>query len=105
MIAREPEPSSQPPPSGGHHRHRARPSRRERQSPAARGDADHITSCLDSKGCRHHQMEATMRKFFLIAVVLLSATTAHAGLDVTVAAADVRAPEAILPIVPLSAQR
>jgi hypothetical protein len=47
-------------------------------------------------------MEATMRKFFLIAVVLLSATTAHAGLDVTVAAADVKAPEAIEP---LSAQR
>ena len=43
-----------------------------------------------------------MRKFFLIAVVLLSATTAHAGLDVTVAAADVRTPEAIQP---LSAQR
>ncbi len=38
-----------------------------------------------------------MRKFFLIAVVLLSATTAHAGLDVTVAAADVRTPEAIEP--------
>jgi hypothetical protein len=37
MIAREPEPSSQPSPPG-HHRHRARPSRRERQSPAARGD-------------------------------------------------------------------
>ena len=46
-----------------------------------------------------------MRKFFLIAVVLLSATTAHAGLDVTVADADVRAPEAIQPIKPLSAQR
>jgi hypothetical protein len=45
MIAREPEPSSQPSPPG-HHRHRARPSRRERQSPAARGDPDHITSCL-----------------------------------------------------------
>jgi hypothetical protein len=50
-------------------------------------------------------MEATMRKFCLIAVVLLSATTAHAGMDVTVADADVRAPEAIQPIVPLSAQR
>jgi anion-transporting ArsA/GET3 family ATPase len=50
-------------------------------------------------------MEATMRKFFLIAVVLLSATTAHAGLDLTVADADVRAPEAIQPIKPLSAQR
>ena len=46
-----------------------------------------------------------MRKFFLIAVVLLSATTAHAGMDVTVADADVRAPEAIQPIKPLSAQR
>ena len=46
-----------------------------------------------------------MRKFFLIAVVLLSAATAHAGMDVTVADADVRAPEAIQPIVPLSAQR
>ena len=45
-----------------------------------------------------------MRKFFLIAVVLLSATTAHAGLDVTVADADVRAPEAIQPIA-LSPQR
>jgi hypothetical protein len=50
-------------------------------------------------------MEATMRTFFLIAVVLLSATTAHAGLDVTVADADVREPEAIQPIKPLSAQR
>jgi len=49
-------------------------------------------------------MEGTMRKFFLIVVVLLSATTAHAGLDVTVADADVRAPE-IQPIKPLSAQR
>jgi len=29
------------------------------------------------------KMEATMRKFFLIAVVLLSATAARAGLDVT----------------------
>ena len=29
-----------------------------------------------------------MRKFFLIAVVLLSATAAHAGLDVTAANAD-----------------
>src|SRR5450631_884919 len=103
MIASEPEPSSQPSPPG-HHRHRARPSRRERQSPAARGDPDHIPSCLERRGCRHHQMEATMRKFFLIAVVLLSAATAHAGMDVTVADADVRAPEAIQPIVPLSAQ-
>ena len=41
-----------------------------------------------------------MPKFFLIAVVLFSATTAHAGLDVTVAAADVRTPEAIQPIEP-----
>jgi hypothetical protein len=38
-------------------------------------------------------MEATMRKFFLIAVVVLSATAARAGLDVTAANADVRAPE------------
>src|SRR5882757_238721 len=46
------------------------------------------------RGCRHHQMEATMRKFFLIAFVLLSATTARAGLDVTAANTDdVRAPE------------
>jgi anion-transporting ArsA/GET3 family ATPase len=50
-------------------------------------------------------MEATMRKFFTIGLLLLSATTAHAGLDVTVADADVRAPEAIQPIQPLSAQR
>ena len=34
-----------------------------------------------------------MRKFFLIALVLFSATAARAGLDVT-AANDVRAPEA-----------
>jgi hypothetical protein len=40
-------------------------------------------------------MEATMRKFFLITAVLLSATTAHAGLDNTVADADARAPEAV----------
>jgi hypothetical protein len=46
-----------------------------------------------------------MRWFSLIVVVLLSATTAHAGLDLTVADADVRAPEAIQPIKPLSAQR
>jgi hypothetical protein len=39
-------------------------------------------------------MEATMRKFFLIAVVVLSATAARAGLDVTAANADVRAPAA-----------
>jgi hypothetical protein len=39
-------------------------------------------------------MEATMRKFFLIAAVLLSATAAHAGLDTTLANADARAPEA-----------
>jgi hypothetical protein len=38
-------------------------------------------------------MEATMRKFFLIALVLFSATAARAGLDVT-AANDVRAPDA-----------
>ncbi len=36
-----------------------------------------------------------MRKFFLITAILLSATTAHAGLDATVADADTRAPEAI----------
>jgi hypothetical protein len=47
-------------------------------------------------------MEATMRKFFLIAVVLLSATAARAGLDVTAANTDVRAPEASQPT---SAQR
>ena len=41
-----------------------------------------------------------MPKFFLNAVVLFSATTAHAGLDVTAAAADVRTPEAIQPIEP-----
>ena len=46
-----------------------------------------------------------MRKFFLMAIVLLSATTAHAGLNVTVASADVKPPEAIQPIQPLSAQR
>jgi hypothetical protein len=40
-------------------------------------------------------MEATMRRFFPITAILLSATTAHAGLDTTVANADVRAPEAI----------
>src|SRR5215471_8502387 len=40
-------------------------------------------------------MEATMRRFFLTAAILLSATTAYAGLDTTVASADdVRAPEA-----------
>jgi hypothetical protein len=39
-------------------------------------------------------MEATMRKFFLIATVLLSATTARAGLDTTVANAETRAPQA-----------
>ncbi len=43
-----------------------------------------------------------MRKFFLIAVVLLSATAAHAGLDVTAANADVRAPASSQPS---SAQR
>ena len=39
-----------------------------------------------------------MRKFFLIAAVLLSATAAHAGADLTVADADVQ------PIAPSSAQ-
>ena len=34
-----------------------------------------------------------MRKFFLIALLLVSATTARAGLDVTAANTDVRAPE------------
>jgi hypothetical protein len=38
-------------------------------------------------------MEATMRKFFLITLLLVSATTARAGLDVTAANTDVRAPE------------
>jgi hypothetical protein len=38
-------------------------------------------------------MEATMRKFFLITAVLLSATAAHAGLDSTLADADARTPE------------
>jgi len=35
-----------------------------------------------------------MRRFFLIAAILLTATTAHAGLDTTVASADDRPPEA-----------
>jgi hypothetical protein len=35
-------------------------------------------------------MEATMRKFFLTAAILLSATAAHAGANLTVAAADVQ---------------
>jgi hypothetical protein len=43
-------------------------------------------------------MEATMRKFFLIAAILLSATAAHAGADLTVAGADVQ------PTAPSSAQ-
>jgi hypothetical protein len=47
-------------------------------------------------------MEATMRKFFLIGVVLLSATAAHAGLDVTAATADAKAVETSQPS---SAQR
>jgi hypothetical protein len=45
-------------------------------------------------------MEVTMRKFFLIAAILLSATAAHAGPDLTVAAADVQptaSPSAHLP--------
>jgi hypothetical protein len=42
-------------------------------------------------------MEATMRKFFLIGAILLSATAAHAGADLTVAA-DVQ------PTAPSSAQ-
>jgi hypothetical protein len=50
-------------------------------------------------------MEATMRKFFLITAILLSATAAHAQQDVTAADPDVGAPEAIQPIAPLSAQR
>jgi hypothetical protein len=33
-------------------------------------------------------MEATMRKFFLIAVIFLSAATAHAGPDLTVAGVE-----------------
>jgi hypothetical protein len=44
-------------------------------------------------------MDATMRKFFLIAAILLSATAAHAGADLTVAGADVQ------PTAPSSAQR
>jgi hypothetical protein len=40
-------------------------------------------------------MEATMRKFFLITAILLSATTAHAGLDTAVAGADAKAPETV----------
>ena len=43
-----------------------------------------------------------MRKFFLIALLLVSATTARAGLDVTAANTDLRAPEASQPS---SAQR
>jgi hypothetical protein len=43
-------------------------------------------------------MEATMRKFFLITAILLSATAAHAGADLTVAGADVQ------PTAPSSAQ-
>jgi hypothetical protein len=39
-------------------------------------------------------MEATMRKFFLVAVVLLSATAARAGLDVTASNTEVSAPRA-----------
>jgi hypothetical protein len=42
-------------------------------------------------------MEATMRKFFLIGVILLSATAAHAGLDVSAANADAKATEAKAP--------
>jgi hypothetical protein len=44
---------------------------------------------------RHQMMEATMRKFSLIAAILLSTTTAYAGMDTTAANVDVRAPEAI----------
>jgi hypothetical protein len=43
-------------------------------------------------------METTMRKFFLIAAILLSANAAHAGPDLTVARADVQ------PAAPSSAQ-
>jgi hypothetical protein len=50
-------------------------------------------------------MEATMRKFFLITAIVLSATTAHAGLNVSVAEADVKAPAAIQPVEPLPAHR
>jgi hypothetical protein len=35
-------------------------------------------------------MEATMRKFFLVSAILLSATAAHAGADLNVAAADIQ---------------
>ena len=41
-----------------------------------------------------------MRKFFLIGVVLLSATAAHAGLDVTAANTDAKAVEASQPSAP-----
>jgi hypothetical protein len=43
-------------------------------------------------------METTMRKFFLIGAILLSATAAHAGANLTVASADVQ------PSAPQSAQ-
>jgi hypothetical protein len=43
-------------------------------------------------------MEATMRKFFLITAILLSATAAHAGADLNVASTDVQ------PTAPSSAQ-
>ena len=54
------------------------------------GDTDHIISHGNKRSCRHHQMEATMRKFFLISAILLSATAAHAGANLTVASADVQ---------------
>jgi len=62
------------------------------------GDTDHIVSDENRRDCRHHQREATMRKYFLIAAILLSATAAHAGPELTVAAADVQ------PTAPSSAQ-
>jgi len=50
-------------------------------------------------------MEATMRKFLLISVVVLSASAAHAGLDVTAANTDPRPPEATRQTQPSSARR
>jgi hypothetical protein len=47
-----------------------------------KGDPDHITSCLDRRRCRQHEMEAAMRKFFLIAIkasISLVAITTSAG--------------------------
>ena len=46
-----------------------------------------------------------MRKFLLISVVVLSASAAHAGLDVTAANTDPRPPEATRQTQPSSARR